>query len=74
MLDKVADILKRKVERCGLDSLHQFELHTLYAHELVKDGCDEEHAREIMKDITQTDFIKQQLKDTFGYGICRSDS
>lgn len=74
MLDMVADILKKRIETNGLDSLHQFELHALYAHELVRDGCDEEHAKEMMKDITQTGFIKQQLKETFGYGICGSDS
>jgi len=68
MLDNIADILKKKVERTGLESLHKFELHALYAHELVEGGCDEEHAREIMVDATQTDFIRQQLKDT--YGIC----
>lgn len=68
MLDVVAEVLKKKVEVGGLDALHKFELHALYAHELVNDGCDEDIAREIMKDVTQTEFIKQQLKDTFNYG------
>ena len=74
MLDKIAEILKKRVELNGLDSLHKFELHALYAHELVNDGCDEKSAREIMIDVTQTEFVKQQLKDTFNYGVCRSDS
>jgi hypothetical protein len=67
MLDMIADILKKRIEKNGLDSLHKFELHALYAHELVKDGCEEEHTRGIMRDMTQTEFIKQQLKETFGY-------
>ena len=70
----IYELIQKKIERFGFDSLYKFELHALYAYELIKDGCDRVSAMEIMRDVTQTEFIKKQLKETFGYGICRSDS
>lgn len=67
MLDNVAEAIKRRVARVGVNVLPQYEALALYAHELVDDGCDEESAREIMKDSSQIVFVRQQLIDTFGY-------
>lgn len=67
MLENIAEVIKKRAARFGINNLPKYEVHALYAHELVNDGCDEESAREIMKDSSQTIFIRQQLIDTFGY-------